>query len=228
MPGNIPVKRPVLFFAVIFCLATAALAILFRPLIRNLGDPIYREAFSRWVQGLGFRGIAILFGFQILQIIIAVIPGGPVELIAGAAYGAPGGTLICVAGCVVASSLIFGVGKKFGLFLAARFFGETNFQQWKFLQNKEKTAMLVFIFFLIPGTPKDMLTWFAPLSGLSLVRFVAVSVFARTPAIISAAIMGDSMIQGNRIMFAVIFGVTVLLGLLGFWFKKRMIEALKK
>lgn len=221
-------KRPVIFFIVVFCLATAALAIIFWPLIRGLGNPAYREEFSRWVKGLGFRGIAVLFGLQMLQIIVAVIPGGPVELIAGAACGALGGTLICTAGCVAASSLVFGVGKKFGLFLAARFFGEANFRQWKFLQDKKKAAMMVFILFLIPGTPKDMLTWFAPLSGLSLVRFVAISVFARTPAIVSTAIMGDSMIQGNWIMFLVIFGVTALVGLLGFWFKNRVIEALKK
>jgi uncharacterized membrane protein YdjX (TVP38/TMEM64 family) len=221
-------SRPLLIVILIFVLATAALTIIFWPFIRQLGDPVYRESFSAWVKELGAAGIAVLLGLQILQIIVAVIPGGPVELIAGAAYGAFGGLAICVAGCVIASSLVFMAVKKFGLPLVVKFFGEENINSWKFLQNSKRTARVVFIIFLIPGTPKDMLTWFAPLSGLSLRAFVGISVFARVPAILSTTIMGDSMIQGNWVMFLTIFIVIALAGFLAMGFKDGILKKISK
>ncbi|AEF80820.1 TVP38/TMEM64 family protein [Leadbettera azotonutricia] len=224
----IKLSRPLILLILIFALATAALTIIFWPFIKQLGDPVYRESFSAWVKELGITGVAVLLGLQILQIIVAVIPGGPVELIAGAAYGAFCGLAICAAGCVIASSLVFLVVKKFGLPLVVKFFGEENIKSWKFLQNSKRTARVVFVIFLIPGTPKDMLTWFAPLSGLSLKAFVAISVFARLPAILSTTIMGDSMIQGNWVMFLVIFIIIALAGFFAMWFKDKIVKKISR
>jgi uncharacterized membrane protein YdjX (TVP38/TMEM64 family) len=221
-------SRPLLIVILIFVLATVALTIIFWPFIKQLGDPVYRESFSAWVKELGIAGVAVLLGLQIFQIIVAVIPGGPVELIAGAAYGSWGGLAICAVGCVIASSLVFLVVKKFGLPLVVKFFGEENINSWKFLQNSKRTARVVFVIFLIPGTPKDMLTWFAPLSGLSLKAFVAISVFARIPAILSTAIMGDSMIQGNWVMFLVIFIAVALVGFLAIGFRDTILKKISK
>jgi uncharacterized membrane protein YdjX (TVP38/TMEM64 family) len=221
-------RRPFLVFGILVVLTTAGFTILFWPLIRELNDPAYREAFSAWVTGLGPGGIFILLGLQILQIVVAVIPGGPVEIIAGAAYGAWAGLGICAAGCVIASSLVFITVKKFGLPLLRRFFGDKKIKRWKFLEDAKKTAMVVFILFLVPGIPKDILTWFAPLSRLSLARFVIISVVARTPAILASAMMGDSMIQGNWVMVLVIFLVIGLAGLGGIQFRDKIVKKVSR
>jgi uncharacterized membrane protein YdjX (TVP38/TMEM64 family) len=217
-------RRPLLVFGIFLVLTTAGLTVLFWPLIRELNDPAYREAFSAWVAGLGLGGIFILLGLQILQIVVAVIPGGPVEIIAGAAYGAWGGFGICAAGCVVASSLVFVMVRKFGLPLLRRFFGDRKTKRWKFLEDAKKTAMAVFILFLVPGVPKDILTWFVPLSRLSLARFVIISVVARTPAMLSSTMMGDSMIQGEWGMVLVLFLVIGLAGLGGIQFRDKIVK----
>jgi uncharacterized membrane protein YdjX (TVP38/TMEM64 family) len=219
---------PLIILIILVILSTAVLSFVFWPFIRNLGDQAYREAFSEWVKGLGIRGIAVLFGLQVLQVLVAVIPGGPMELIAGAAYGAWGGLAVCAAGSVFASTLIYLVVKKFGLPLVYRFFDEEKIRSWKFFADTEKTARAIFIIFLIPGTPKDMLTWIGPLSGLSPRRFVILSNLGRLPAILCTAIMGDSVIQGNWALFAGIFAATALAGLLGFRFKRRVIGFLQK
>jgi uncharacterized membrane protein YdjX (TVP38/TMEM64 family) len=217
-------RRLFFAFCVLFVLAALGLGILFWPLIKGLADPAYRKAFSLWVAGLGPRGVFILLGLQILQIVVAVIPGGPVELIAGAAYGTWAGFGICVAGCVIASSLVFIAVKKFGLPLLRRFFGEKRVKTWKFLEDSKKTDMVVFILFLIPGTPKDLLTWLAPLSRIPLARFVILSAAARMPAILSSAMMGDSVIQGNWVMFLAIFLAAALAGLGGIQFKDKIVH----
>jgi uncharacterized membrane protein YdjX (TVP38/TMEM64 family) len=188
----------------------------------ELRDPVYRLRFSAWVKGLGPWGPAVLLGLQVLQIVVAAIPGGPVELIAGAAYGAWGGLLICVIGCLAASAGIYAAVRKYGLPMAERFFGKA--QPWAFLKSPEKTARVVFITFLIPGVPKDMLTWFAPLSGLSLPSFLVISTFARMPAILCTAIMGDSLIAGNWRLFGLLFLITAAAGLGGIRLRGRLMQ----
>jgi uncharacterized membrane protein YdjX (TVP38/TMEM64 family) len=210
-------------FLILFAAATAFLAILAWPFIKKLEDPLYRERFGAWISALGPRGVLILLGIQVLQVVIAVIPGEPVEILAGAAYGALGGLGICLSGCAAASALVFILVKKFGAPLVTRLFGEKNSRAYAFLQDTPRISRAVFILFLIPGTPKDLLTYIVPLSKLGLVRFIFISAFARIPSIVSSTMMGDSMIQGNRRLLLVIFGITAVTGLLGFYFKERVI-----
>ena len=218
------VKLRFIIFLVLFLLLTVVLGLVFWPLIKNLGNPEYREMFSAWVTALGLRGVLVLFGIQVLQIVVAVIPGGPVQLIAGAVYGAWKGLLIIEAGCALATMLVFSLVRKFGLPLVRRFFGDDAISTWGFLANEKKTALVTFIVFLIPGTPKDTLTYLAPLSRLSLVQFTLISVFARFPAILSSTVMGDAAMQGNRVLFLVVFGLTALIGILGIQFRERIIK----
>ena len=220
-------KRRFIVFLVIFMLLTGILGLAFWPFIKNLQNPEYRELFTAWVASLGFRGALILFGLEVLQIMVAVIPGGPIQLIAGAAYGTWGGLLILTAGCATATTFVFFIVRKFGQPLIIRFFGNDVLNTWSFLRNEKKTALTVFILFLIPGIPKDTLTYLAPLSKLSLLQFTVISVFARLPAMLSSTIMGAAVIQGNWILFFAIFAVTAIVGILGIQFRDRIVKRFK-
>ncbi|MDR3146872.1 MAG: VTT domain-containing protein [Treponema sp.] len=220
--------RGLLVFLALFIVTTVLLCLFFWPFIQKLRDPVYREGFSQWVEAQGFRGVLILSGIQILQIIVAVIPGEPVEFIAGAAYGALYGLVLCLAGCVIATSFIFIVVKKAGLPLLIRFFGREKLDRYVFLRDTKKTALVVFILFLIPGTPKDMLSYIVPLSGLKPRDFVVITAFARIPSILSSTIMGDSVIKGNWGLFLLIFALVAAIGLAGLLFTERILKVMRK
>jgi len=217
------IKRRFIIFILLFIIFTAVLGLLFWPFIKNLENAEFRKTFSDWVAGLGLKGVFILFGLQILQIVVAVIPGGPVQLIAGAAYGAWMGLLILVAGCGAATALVFFLVRRFGQPLIVRFFGADVINTWGFLKDEKKTALVTFILFLIPGTPKDTLTYLAPLTRLSLLQFSLISVFARLPAMISSTVMGDAVMQGSWVILILVFGLTAVIGILGIQFKDRII-----
>jgi uncharacterized membrane protein YdjX (TVP38/TMEM64 family) len=212
----------------IFAVFTVILTVIFWPFIRNMDNPEYRDAFTIWVKSLGFWGIVVLLGVQILQIFIAVIPGGPVQVIAGMAYGTWGGLALLLTGCILSTTIIFFMVRKFGLPLLRRFFGEKDINTWKFLKDTRKIARFVFILFLIPGTPKDLLTWLTPLTNISLPTFVILSTLARIPAILTSTIMGDSMIKGKWIISISLFVGIAAIGLLGMWFKDKLTGRINK
>ena len=221
-------NRRFVFFLAFFILFSGAVALAVWPFIRELQSPEYREAFSAWITGLGFRGVLILFGIMVIQIIVAPIPGGPVQIFAGAAYGTWGGLLIALAGCIAATMLIFATVRKFGMPFVKRFLGDDTLNTWSFLASEKKASILVFILFLIPGTPKSFLVYLGPLTRLSMIQFTVVSVFGRFPALISSTIMGDAAMQGNWVLFFVVFGLTAVFGILGINFKERIKQRFKE
>jgi len=221
-------NRRFIFFVAFFIAFSGVVALAVWPFIRDLQSPEYREAFGGWIAGLGFRGVLILFGIQVAQIVVAPIPGGPVQIFAGAAYGTWGGLLIMLAGCIAATMLIFAAVRKFGLPFLKRFVGDDALGAWSFLASEKKASLLVFVLFLIPGTPKSFLVYLGPLTRLSMMQFTLVSVFGRFPALLSSTIMGDAAMQGNWALFFAVFGLTAALGVLGIHFKERIKQRLKE
>ncbi|MDL2229473.1 VTT domain-containing protein [Treponema sp. OttesenSCG-928-L16] len=224
MSGGEKLQKNVFFFLIGFLLVSVVLCILLWPFFMRLNDPVYRQQFKSWIEKFGIGGWFIVFGIQFIQIVIAVIPGEPVELLAGMAYGSLGGLLICLLGCAAASSLIFLLVRKFGTPLIVRLFGTKKLNKYKFLNDTQKTAAAVFILFLIPGTPKDMLTYIVPLSRLRMPQFLLISLFARIPSILTSTIMGDSMVQGYWYVFLIIFLFTALIGFLGMKYKEKITD----
>ena len=66
-----------------------------KPLIQFVQEP---ERFRAWVDEQGPMAVIAYLGMQILQIVVAIIPGEPLEIAAGYAFGAWEGTLLCLAG----------------------------------------------------------------------------------------------------------------------------------
>lgn len=109
---------------------------------------------------------------------------------------------------MIASSAIFFLVRRFGYRLVARIFGEQKLSEFKFINNTKKVETVTFILFLIPGTPKDMLTYLAGVSKIRPAQFLLISTFARIPSIITSTWMGASVSRGNWGMAIVVFLLT--------------------
>ena len=84
-----------------------------RPMIRFVSEP---EKFRLWVDEHGIWGRLAFIGMVIFQIIVAIIPGEPLEIGAGYAFGAVEGTILCLIGAVLvgvnfAKGLAYSAGK---------------------------------------------------------------------------------------------------------------------
>ena len=206
----------IVFSCLLLAGALTALTVLALPYVRRLSDPETQRFIQDWIGERGIWGILILLGLQVLQVVIAFIPGEPMELLAGALCGALGGTVLCLTGTVLASGCIFALSRRYGRRLLALLgFGEKQVAQWKWLQRdeqSEKADLVIFLVFLIPGTPKDMLTYVV---GMSLKRFLGLSTLARIPSVLSSTLSGSSVIQGKGETALILMLVTGLIGILG-------------
>ena len=179
------------------------------------------EQFREYIADKGFAGILLFMAAIILQVIAAVIPGGPFEVAAGYAFGTFKGALIADIAMTIGSIIVFLFVKKFGMKFIELFFPKEKVESLSFLKTDKKKDFIVFIFFLIPGTPKDLLSYAVGLTDMKLLTWVFITFVGRFPAILISAVGGSAAGEKKYGMFAVFIGLTVLLCIAGAIFYKK-------
>ena len=185
-----------------------------------------QEGLRDYIRSFGAAGWLVFLALQILQVFIALIPGELLESVAGFAFGPVLGTLLCYAGVAIASSLVFILTRRFGVKLVEVFTSREKINQLRFLNTEKKRNFLIFLAFFIPGTPKDLFTYFVGLTEIKLGTFLAISLVARIPSVITSTFGGHLLGEGEYTIAVVIYAVTAfvsLLGMLGYnaWVKRR-------
>lgn len=211
---------------ILFAVVLALLTVLFtRVLSPYLGSP---ESLHSFLEEFGWKGYFILFGLQCLQIFVALIPGEIVELGAGYAYGAVQGALICLSGVAVCSSLIFLLTKKIGTPLVETFISREKIDQLRFINSETRLKRTLFLLFFIPGTPKDVLTYFVGLTKIRLSEFLAISLIARIPSVLSSTICGQFLGREDYRTAIIVYAITGVISIAGYFLYNRLLKAHQK
>ena len=204
-----------IFAALIVAAVAIALCIWLIPIVSSLREPDMQEKFRGFIESLGALGILVMLALQILQIVIAIVPGEPIEILMGLMYGTVGGLALTLVGIAIGQTLVFFAVKKLGIKFASRFVDVKKFEELSFLKKPERRDSLIFMLFFIPGTPKDILTYFAPFTGITFLRFIIIATLARIPSVISSTWAGATLSEGSILKTVLIFAITGVIGIAG-------------
>ena len=180
--------------------------------------------FRAYIEGFGAAAPLVFLGVQMLQIFLPLLPGEVMEISAGVLFGAVKGTLLCLAGILVASAAVFWLVRRFGRSVLDLYFDVDKLYETKLFSSETRLKRLLFLVFFIPGTPKDLLTFVAPLSRVTLPEFLWISMIARVPSVVSSTVGGHFLVAGDYLSAAVVFAVTGVLSLLGIVVYKRLLQ----
>ena len=195
------------------------------PLVRFASEP---ERFRQWVNDNGLWSRFAYIGMMLLQIVIAVLPGEPFEIAAGYAFGAVEGTLLCVAASTLGSLTVFLLVRRFGVPLVEIFFPEDKLRSIRFLKTTPKRDFIFFIIFMIPGTPKDLLCYFAGLTDIKFTVWLLICSLGRLPAIVTSTVGGDALGTSNYWFAAIVFAVTLAISIVGLLVYKHICSSHEK
>jgi uncharacterized membrane protein YdjX (TVP38/TMEM64 family) len=176
-----------------------------------------QDDFRDYVRSFGVLAPLVMLGLQILQVFIALIPGEIVESAAGYILGPWLGAAVCYLGICVASTLIFTLTRRYGVKLTEVFVSRERINELRFLNTEQKRNTLIFLLFFIPGTPKDLLSYFVGLTDMKLSVWVAISFFARIPSVVTSTLGGDALGTQSYLRAAIVFGAAGLLSAVGLY-----------
>ena len=95
------------------------------------------------------------------------------------------------------------------------FFPPEKHQKLRFLHDRKKSGVLLFFLLLIPGTPKDLISYFAGLTPVSFPAFLLICSVARIPSVVTSTIGGNALGEQRYLFAAIVFGATLVLSLAG-------------
>lgn len=204
--------------SIIFIVLLIGLLIYLVPLFKELLTEAGRENFKQSIDDLGIFGIFLLFALQFAQIFLVVIPGEPIEILAGMCYGAVWGTLFVMISSLLISCFIFFLVRRFGREFVYNFYKKDKVKKIlnsKLFKDTKKIEFIILLLFLIPGTPKDLFVYLAALLPIRPYRFIIISTFARFPSIITSTLAGANIVEGNfhtaLILYGVIFALVIII-----------------
>ena len=199
---------------IIFILLFAALAwFVGRPMIRFARQP---EQFRSWVDGHGALGCAAYAAMVFLQVVVAIIPGEPLEIAGGYAFGAWWGTALCLIGAVLGSAAVFALVRRWGRPLAEVVFPKEKLDKLQFLHSSPKRTALLWLIFTAPGTPKDLLCYFAGLTDMKWRTWLLIATVGRLPSIVTSTVGGGALGDRNYTAAAIAFGVALVAAGVGY------------
>jgi len=189
--------------------------------IYQYNTPLWREAVKCYYtlqDHHRLKGIILSYGaysplafilLQIVQVVVAPIPGGAIEFIGGYIFGVGAGFLYSMVGLLIGSSLAFGSGRIFEKWAVEKFVSEEVRRKFDYLVGHEG-VILSFLLFLIPGFPKDALCYLLGLTPMHFGIFLIVSTIGRVPGTVMATLQGAKAFDHQYKIFFLLLGISAL------------------
>jgi uncharacterized membrane protein YdjX (TVP38/TMEM64 family) len=206
------------FFLLIVIIGGLALALYETGLIRLFCS---KQRLLQFLQSLGPWGFAGLIVLQVLQVIVAPIPGEVTGLLGGFLYGPLWGTVLSTIGLTIGSYVAFALARFFGRPLVEKFVPESALKRFDYVLH-QKGAFLAFLLFLIPGIPKDYLCYILGLGELSTLEFIAIGGVGRLFGTILLSFGGNFIRLEQYGRFFILLGVAVIGVLVALAYKDRL------
>ncbi len=191
------------------------------PIFKSIATEEGRNSFKVNIENSRFQEILMILGLMFVQIFFPILPGEPVELLAGMCFGTWGGLIVLYVGVFFITLLIYLFVRKFGRDFICTFISEekiSKIENSKIWNNPSKIRTLLFLSFFIPGLPKDIFVYIGGLLPINPIEFLLISTLARFPSIISSTIAGSNILYGNwsviLITYAITFSISGILLLL--------------
>jgi len=173
------------------------------------------DKFRAWLDRYGYSSRFIFVAVRAIQTVVKIIPAEPLEIGSGYAFGVWGGMLWCMVGTVIGSLVIITLSKFFGTKFISLFVDESKLKSFSFLQKSSNVYAVLFFIYLIPGSPKDLITYFVWMLPVKPAMFLLITGIARIPAILTSTMCGAALGEKQYLEAGIIFGITTVASIVG-------------
>lgn len=180
-----------------------------------------RERVRAFLDSLGplsFIGFILL---QAVQVVAAPIPGEVTGFLGGFLYGPLLGLVLSTIGLTIGSWVNYTLSKVFGRPFVEKFVSRETMGKYDYLLH-HKGAFLVFILFLIPGFPKDILCYILGLGHLTAKEFLVISTVGRFGGTVLLTLGGTYIRNQQYYRFSVLLGIAIVIVFLSMVYKDKL------
>jgi uncharacterized membrane protein YdjX (TVP38/TMEM64 family) len=194
----------------------------------KLYDSLYnRHELKRFILSFGAYSPLAYILLQIIQVIVAPIPGGAIEFLGGYLFGVKAGFVYSMIGLMLGSWAAFSLARIFEKIAVEKFVSERTRKKFDYLVEHEG-VILSFILFLLPGFPKDALCYILGLTPMHLGIFLIISTIGRIPGTLIATLQGAKAFEHQYYTFGILLGGSALVILAFYIYHEEIHHLVKK
>ena len=185
------------------------------------------QEFKKTISSYGAYAPLAYILLQIIQVIIAPIPGGAIEFLGGVLFGVKAGFIFSMIGLLIGSWIAFNLARIFEKIAVEKFVSEQTRKKFDYLVEHEG-VILSFILFLLPGFPKDALCYILGLTPMHLGIFLIISTIGRIPGTLIATLQGAKAFDHQYYTFGILLGASALVILVFYIYHGEIHNLVKK
>lgn len=168
-----------------------------------------------WVLQWGDRAPLATMAVEASQVIIAPLSNFFTNFAAGYIFGPWLGSIYSFIGWITGAIVVFGFCRIFGRSFVNLFFDEVKLAKFDNLVNE--SHIVIFMLFLLPGPPDDLIVYLLGLSqGMSFRTFLLIILASKFPGKLTTAFLGSGLANHSQIFFG-IYVLFTLVSLLVYW-----------
>ena len=204
----------------------AFVTVLVYPYVKDMKSASGREKIIEMFDSFDtITSIIVFILVQAVQVIIAIIP--PIQIVGGMMFGWLFGAVFSFAGIMLGTFIIFMLVRFLGRPLVEAFVDNKHLEKFGFLHDEEKLIRVLIILYIIPGVPKDVLSYIVPLTKVDKRDFFLYVMPFRIPAVLMSTVFGHSLMTGSYVVAFVLVGVFIIIAVLGIIFRERIISGFR-
>jgi uncharacterized membrane protein YdjX (TVP38/TMEM64 family) len=212
----------VLLIVVVWVVVTDAPIVRF--LVRLYQDKHFlKETVRSW----GLMAPLVFIAIQALQVIISPIPGEITGPVGGALFGTLWGVIYSTLGLTAGTLICFALGRLWGEPLIRPWLSEHHWEKMNFVIEAEG-AILCFILYLIPGFPKDIISYLFGMSPMPFWVFAVVSTIGRLPGTWISSYFGAHVGDRQYIYALVFIAIIAALCLPIYYYRDRIVKRFQR
>ena len=186
-----------------------------------------RARTREFLTGLGWWAPIVFIVLQVLQVMIAPIPGEASGFIGGYLFGTVQAFIFSTIALTLGSWMNFLIGRFCGKRWIRRLIPPATLARMDFLLSHQG-VVVVFILFVVPGFPKDFLCLFLGLSSLPIKVLVLLAAIGRMPGTLMLSAQGASLFERDFILLGILTGVCLLMAFLAWWYREPLYRWIEK
>ena len=185
-----------------------------------------RDELAAYIKTKGVLAPIVYVLLQIAQTVFAPIPGNIVGGVGGFLFGW-WGILWTLIGSMIGFWIVFVLSRRFGRPLVEKVIQRENLEKFDFIIGK-RAPVVLFVIFLIPGLPDDIVAYIAGLTEVKIKNLVLLAIIGRLPSIVVTNYIGMGLGMGNvRLIGLITLGVVLVLALI-VWQRERIMRWIHK
>ena len=164
----------------------------------------------------GSFSILIFIFMQVLQVVVFFIPGEFIQIAGGYIFGTFLGGLISLIGITLGSTIAYFIANRYGKPLVEKLVLNKKVKFFKKILKAGSKKAVVFVFYLIPGIPKDALAYICGVSNISFRDFFIFSTLGRIPGIFISTFFGQKIYVGDStslITVGIVMSIITIIGI---------------